>query len=424
MNSERRQILASFVVVGLVLVTSSTDRQPQARQAGYQGADQEGRPITPWSPGTLDIHQISTGQGNSAFIVMPDGTTLLVDAGASTAPASDPRPNATRSPAGWIAYYIDHVLPASTARRVDYALITHFHSDHMGQVTPQMPLSTHGDYRLSGITEIAELMPVRKVIDRGWPDYLHPIPLTDAMVQNYRRFLDVRTRDGSLIAERIRVGRDDQLIMLFNPAAFPTFEIRNVAANGEVWTGHGTATKMRFPKFTTPDPDVSWENVSSIGIRIRFGRFSFYTGGDMYGIPDPGMPSWVDMETPVAQAIGHTEVHVVHMHGSISVENPFFLTTLRSKVIIVPSWSATQPSADVLKRAMTARAYPGGRDVFATALRDPTRISIGTRADQLAGIGHIVVRVAAGGSSYRVVVVDDSNDALTVKGIKGPYAVQ
>jgi hypothetical protein len=137
---------------------------------------------------------------------------------------------------------------------VDYALITHFHSDHMGQVTPQMPLSTHGDYRLSGITEIAELMPVRKVIDRGWPDYLHPIPLTDAMVQNYRRFLDVRTRDGSLIAERIRVGRDDQLIMLFNPAAFPTFEIRNVAANGEVWTGHGTATKMRFPKFTTPDP--------------------------------------------------------------------------------------------------------------------------------------------------------------------------
>jgi hypothetical protein len=32
--------------------------------------------------GTLDFDQISTGEGNSALVVFPDGTTLLVDAGA------------------------------------------------------------------------------------------------------------------------------------------------------------------------------------------------------------------------------------------------------------------------------------------------------------------------------------------------------
>jgi beta-lactamase superfamily II metal-dependent hydrolase len=424
MNSERWRVLAFCVVAALAVVSGSTGYGLQAMQSGDPGADREGQPISPWLPGTLDIHQISTGQGNSALVVMPDGTTLLIDAGASTAAASEPRPNATRTPAAWIAYYIDRVLPALAPRRIDYALITHFHPDHMGQITAQMPVSRHGDYRLSGITEVAELMPVRRIIDRGWPDYAYPAPLTDDMVRNYRRFLDLRTADGSLVAERIRVGRADQFVPVINPTAFPTFEIRNVAANGEVWTGQGTVTNMRFPKFTTPDPDVSWENVSSIGIRIRYGRFGFYTGGDMYGIPDPGMPDWIDMETPVAQAIGPTDVHVVNMHGSISVENPFFLMTLRSRVIIVPSWAATHPSADVLKRAMTARAYPGSRDVFATVLRDPTRTSTGARADQLAGIGHIVVRVAAGGATYRVVVVDDSTDTLTVKGIKGPYTLQ
>jgi hypothetical protein len=42
-----------------------------------------GAPLSAWTPGTLDIHQIATGRGNSALIIMPDGTTLLVDAGAA-----------------------------------------------------------------------------------------------------------------------------------------------------------------------------------------------------------------------------------------------------------------------------------------------------------------------------------------------------
>ena len=98
--------------------------------------------------------------------------------------------------------------------------------------------------------------------------------------------------------------------------------------------------------------------------------------------------------------------------------------TLRSRVLIVPSWSATHPSQDVLKRMMAPRAYPGPRDVFATVLRDPTRASIGARVDQVKGIGHIVVRVAAGGATYSVVVIDDATDALTVKSVHGPYEAQ
>src|SRR6476660_1370849 len=95
------QALAAMVIIFLI---GSTQMAQAIR-------DQVGQRITPWVHGTLDIHQISTGRGNAALVVMPDGTTLLIDAGAvSTTPFADPRPNGTRSPAGWIAYYIDHVL--------------------------------------------------------------------------------------------------------------------------------------------------------------------------------------------------------------------------------------------------------------------------------------------------------------------------
>jgi len=363
-----------------------------AGQRGVAQADRVGQPLDRWVAGTLDIHQISTGQGNAAFVVMPDGTTLLIDAGGSAA---------------GIASYIDHILPPGARRRLDYVVITHFHGDHIG-----------------AIAELSGLLPIGKLIDRGWPDYAYPAPATDTTTVNYRTFVATRVANHALVAERIRVGRTDQVIPVVDRSSSGDFDVRGVAANGEVWTGRGIATEMRFPTLATPASDLPWENICSIGLKIRYGRFDFFTGGDMYGIPDPGVPSWVDLETPVARAIGPTDVHVVNMHGSISVENPAFLMTLRSRVIVLPSWSATHPSADVLKRAMAPRAYPGPRDVFATILREPTRLALGARADQLAGVGHVVVRVANGGASYRVVVADQSTESLTVTGIKGPYESQ
>jgi beta-lactamase superfamily II metal-dependent hydrolase len=382
-----------MLLVAVALAATLTSMPAgMAGQSGVAQSDRVGQPLVRWAAGTLDIHQIATGQGNSAFVVMPDGTTLLVDAGGTAA---------------GIARYVDHVLPSGATRRLDYVVITHFHGDHIG-----------------AIAELAGPLPIGKMIDRGWPDYAYPAPATDTTTVKYRAFVSARVADRSFVAERIRVGRSDQIVPVVARTRPGDFDVRGVAANGEVWTGHGVDTEMHFPKLATPDPDLPWENLCSIGLKIRYGRFDFFTGGDMYGIPDPGVPSWVDLETPVARAIGPTDVHVVNMHGSISVENPSFLTTLRSRVIVLPSWSATHPSADVLKRTMAPRAYVGPRDVFATILREPTRLALGARADQLAGVGHIVVRVAKGGESYRVVVVDDSTESLMVKGIRGPYESQ
>src|SRR5262245_16960508 len=67
-----------------------------------------GQPLPRWTPGTLDIHQINTGRGNAALFVLPDGTSLLLDAGDGGNPpprGTGPRPDGSRPPAEWIARY-------------------------------------------------------------------------------------------------------------------------------------------------------------------------------------------------------------------------------------------------------------------------------------------------------------------------------
>ena len=34
-----------------------------------------------WEKGYLDIHHINTGRGSCAFLILPDGTNMMIDAG-------------------------------------------------------------------------------------------------------------------------------------------------------------------------------------------------------------------------------------------------------------------------------------------------------------------------------------------------------
>lgn len=383
-----------------------------------------GPPIfEPWSPGRLDIHQISTGRGNATFAILPDGTTLLIDAGdaGDAVPEAPPVPDGRHRPGQWIARYIRHFLGENTPPRIDIALITHFHSDHMGFAGPGSPLSKTGAYRLAGISDVAEEIPLRRLIDRGWPDYNYPKPQKGEAWEQYRAFLAHGLEHGMQI-EKTRPGSADQLKLVREPAKYPDFEIRVLAANGELWTGENENTRQRFPALDGLAAD-DWpnENMCSIALRLRYGPFSYFTGGDLPGVPDDGFPAWHDLEGPIASAIGPTDVVVVNHHGSISPASPGFLATTQPRVAILPTWSPTHPAPVVVKRLLNPRIYPGERDLFTTRLLACTRLVIGPRAEKLRS-GHIVVRVEPGGASYRVFVLDDSSDSYAVLSVHGPYS--
>jgi beta-lactamase superfamily II metal-dependent hydrolase len=341
--------------------------------------------LPPWSPDTLDIHHINTGKGDSAVLIFPDGTSLLVDAGATLRPGprvTPQRPDASRPPGEWIARYIRRVLEPTGPVRLDYALLTHFHEDHMGTPSAAAKKSATGGYQLAGITEVGDHIPIGTMLDRGWPDYNFPTPLTGAMMTNYREFLAWHGKNRRMRVERLVSGRNDQIRLVRQPGRYRDFEVRNIAANGEIWTGVGSTTRAHFPPIDTiPKADLPSENMCSIGLRVSYGRFDYFTGGDMPGLPSEGSPTWHDVETPVAKVVGPVEVHTLNHHGFNDCCNAFFLSTLRPRVHIMSVYAPSHPGMRVLGRLLSTRLYDGPRDIFATNLMDETKVVIGEAAD-------------------------------------------
>lgn len=383
-----------------------------------------GERLPPWTEGSLDIHQINTGRGNAAFFIFPDGTTMLIDAGdlvRSSPRVTEPRPDNSRGPGEWIARYIHHLLSPDGV--LDYAYLTHFHADHMGGLSPGAKVSKSGAYKLTGITEVGEFIRIKKILDRGWPDYNFPQPLRDPMVDNYRAFLKWQMENKGMKVERFQPGRADQIVLVHDPKKYTDFEARNIAANGEIWTGVGTATRQQFPSFDKlPPQDQPTENMCSLVLRLSYGKFDYYTGGDIPGVAEDFAPAWHDIETPVAKAVGSVEACVLNHHGNKDSMNAFFISALRPQVFIIPVWSSDHPGHTVLARMYSTRIYTDERDVFATNMLEANKIVIGPMIDRLRGMqGHIVIRVDRGGDTYKVIVLDDSAETFKIKAVFGPY---
>ena len=380
-------------------------------------------PFDPWQPGFLDIHHISTGRGNSVLTIAPDGTSLMVDAGAvkgPTEPLAAARPDATRRPGEWIARYAKHHLRTAPRQQLDYFLLTHFHGDHMGDLTPDSPNSSHGTYRLTGVTDVAELLPIRTLIDRGYPTYDYPSSTNYDATLNYIRFVRAIDHHGTTV-ERLAVGSAKQITLQHKPT--PDFTVRNLAANGEVWTGTGDETKHFFPALTSLQPNqYPPENACSCAIKMSYGPFSYYIGGDLTSDTLFGTAPWLDIETPVAHAAGPVTVAALDHHGYYDATGIEFVRAMRSRIYVLQSWHASHPALATLDKLYSPLLYPGPRDVLATGLTEAAELADARLSDRmLSKQGHIVIRVHPGGRQYEVIVLDDTREAGNIKARFGPY---
>lgn len=364
-------------------------------------AQEPGQPLPPWTPGTLDIHQIHTGRGNAAYVVFPDGTSMLLDAGSvpgreglEQGPA---RPDATRTPADWIAHYIRQASPHKPPA-LDYAVITHYHDDHLGAVAA-----------------LARGVPITTLIDRGDQPAPPPYPL----VKSYLEFRQTQK------SEIFRPGRADQIKPLRREIA--GFEVRNIAANGEVWTGRGDEARSVFPErwaTAVPPPDQPGENHFSIAVRIRHGRFDYFAGGDIPGVAIDRKPAWHDLETPIARAVGPVDALVLNHHGWLDTTNDFFLDTLQPRTVVIPAWHATHPDHGVLRRLRAQRGGPP--DLFITSLLAAPRAIFSYLGPAVFKNpeGHIVIRTSADGATYRVIILDATNPGAPITAVHGPFSAR
>lgn len=409
-DEKRRLLLGALLAVPAVRAVSAVPALPVP--------DREGGMLAAWQPGWLDIHHIATGRGNATFVLLPDGTSLLIDAGASMN-ALDvsvaPRPGAGRRPGEWIGRYLRRHLDRAGLDTLDYLLATHLHPDHTGDVDAGSPPSSRGAYRLSGVTDVAELVPVATLVDRGYPDYAYPQRFDAPFADNYRAFIEARRRTG-MVVERFRTGSASQFVgQGRRPAPLP-FEVRNIAANGAVWTGEKDATRMLFPPLASlARADWPTENQCSAAIRIGYGRFRYFTAGDLTSYTNDGTLPWQDVLGPAARAAGAVTVATADHHGMFDGLDGDIVRTLRPRAWVIPSWHIAHPDMLQLERMFSERLYPGPREVFATTVMRENLLANGRLTKRMRSHdGHVVVRVLPGGERFYVAVTGngDENDSV------------
>ena len=283
---------------------------------------------------------------------------------------------------------------------------------------------------MTGITEVGEFIPIRRIIDRGYPDYDYPVDLEVAYGHpaetflNYLAFIEHHKVKNGLEPASLEAGRRDQIKPAVEPGQFPSFSVRNVKVNGTIWTGKDDETFEYFQPGELVDESGEFkENPLCLALKISYGDFDYFTGGDLTGAQELGEPYWFDVETPVAKAVEEVDVLTLNHHGNRDATNANFLKALRPRVIVQQSWISDHPGGEVLHRMISRHLYPGPRDLFATNMLEETKVAIGPwlTNNYKSMQGHIVIRVLPGGAEYYVYILDDTSENLSVTSVHGPY---
>lgn len=481
--------------------TPGTDEDDSSQLSGYKEGDvSASMPKLPsWKNGNLDIHFINTGTGECVFLILPDGTQMLIDAASSHTKPTDEggyglssyyvprRPNDTKRPSEWINLYIAELKKWTGNQSIDHCLVTHFHTDHIGQrvgdadasklwgkivpaglphltrsnvcftakgdkmgqvyskgsnedymgkiVTPDMVLDEGGCYQRIGIAELLDVNGVGLIVDKAYPNYDYPLPLAYSAerkegdgiyedgymnwsILNYRHAARYHELYKGAKREAFEPGSNTQFQLMKDKEKYPNFEIRNLASNGVIWTGTGTETKSYFPsndelKIESSEHSASPnENMTSAVIKVSYGKFDFFTGGDVVS-NYPENNSWRDTERFLANCTGEVDVLKANHHGSFDGCTTPFLSALDPQVVVVNVFRAIQPRVETYARM----AAIDGLDIYTTNKNDTWHAKFDNGGNRILGPreGHVVVRVSPGGDDYCVYYLDDTDPSMSMK---------
>lgn len=245
--------------------------------------------------GWLFIYHINVGQGDSTLIVSPTGKTLLVDGGNN----------------GMGAARVVPLLETLKISHLNFIVATHYDADHIG-----------------GLDEVMQSVPnVDVVFDRG-----RPASATTRGKSRYKEYVEAAgTRRTEIHPGTVFDMGADVLVVC-------------VAVNGQVEGGNSVAL------------DTKDENDASVALKLRFGTFDYFVGGDLTGGGLSGSRRTKDVESLVAPVVGDVDVLKVSHHGSKTSSNQIFLDTLRPEVAVISAGNGGvnkiyhHPSRPVLNR--------------------------------------------------------------------------
>jgi competence protein ComEC len=313
--------------------------------------------------GQLKIYFVDVEGGQSTLFVTPAGQSLLVDAG-------------WPGNAGRDADRIVAVAKKAGISKIDYLLLTHYHSDHVGgvpQLVARIPVGTfidHGPNREldHGITEhgYAEY---QKVLASGREKHIvaHPGDMLPIQGMTAR----VISADGKLIAN-----------------ALP---------------GGGKANP--FCKASEVRPADQTENARSLGIEITFGRLKILDLGDL---------TWdkeIELMCP-ANKLGHVDILVVSHHGWDQSSSPALVDAMHPRVAIMGNGAKKGGSIPTLQTILKS---PGLKTLWQLHFSEEGGIKNNTDERYIANVqgadaGYSLELIANGDGSF---AVSNSRNNLT-----------
>ena len=258
---------------------------------------------------TLDIYFIDAEGGHEVLYVSPSGESMLLDTG---------------SPGGRDTDRVMAALEAAGVKQIDYMVLTHYHSDHVG-----------------GLEELAKRIPIKHFFDHG------PTSEPREQVPGFQKMYE------ELYSKipRTVVKPGDKI-----PVAGLTVTV--VTSNGQV-------LKTPLPGGGKPNPAcagfaprdesrVDPDNTMSVGMVIAYGKFRTINLGDFTWNKEQ------DLMCP-NNPIGTVDLYLTSHHGIDQSGSPALVHGLQPRVAIMHN-SAFKGGA--IQTMQTLHTSPGLEDIW------------------------------------------------------------
>jgi beta-lactamase superfamily II metal-dependent hydrolase len=257
----------------------------------------------------LEVYCIDVEGGQATLMVAPSGESLLVDTGWGGFNRRD-------------AERIAAAAKAAGVKRIDYLVITHFHTDHVG-----------------GVAQLAEKLPIRNFVDHGAT--VETGKPAEVLFNSY-----VAHRDKG---KHLQVKPGDSI-------PIKDLDVKVVSAGGQGLAAPLAGAGKPNPACASykPQDEDKTENAQSVGIVVQYGNFRLANLGDL---------TWNKEHDLVCpnNKLGPIDVFIVSHHGSDTSNSPQLVAALAPRAAIIENSAKKGGQVETLK---TLKASPGLQEVW------------------------------------------------------------